>query len=129
MKRKLPFLFLFLMTLVAAGSSCDKLVSKDRDSRADDQKVEATPVRFVTATTRKIVDYDELTGRTAAVEEVDVRAQVSGYLETINFEAGSYVRKNDVLFTLDSRVYKATLDQARADATAKEADLNRLERS
>lgn len=127
MKRQTPLLLLFLITLVAYGTSCDKLVPKHEETHADAQEVEALPVHFVTATTRAIVDYDELTGRTAAVEEVDVRAQVSGYLETINFTAGSFVHKGDVLFTLDSRVYKATLEKARADAEAKKADLERLE--
>ena len=126
MKRQTPLLLLFLITLVAYGTSCDKLAPKHEETHAAAQEVEALPVRFVTATTRSIVDYDELTGRTAAVEEVDVRAQVSGYLETINFTAGSFVHKGDVLFTLDSRVYKATLEKARADAEAKKADLERL---
>lgn len=118
-------LFLALLSILPAGLSCDK--TETENAKPEASLEEALHARVMAATTRKIIDYQELTGRTAAVESVDLLAQVSGYLETINFKPGAFVRKGDVLFTLDSRVYKATLDEARADAEAKRADLKRLE--
>ena len=127
-KKPLYFLFLFLASLVVVSSSCDKLKPRHEEAeRGEQKKEEAIPAHVMAATSRQIVDCDELTGRTAAVESVDVLAQVSGYLESINFTPGSFVHKGDVLFTLDSRVYKATLDEERADVAAKRADLDRLE--
>lgn len=116
---------LLLTSLLSATISCVPTDTEPAD--APDAAKEALPAHVITTTTRKIVDYEELTGRTAAVESVNVLAQVSGYLETINFTPGSFVHKGDVLFTLDSRLYKATLDAAVADAAAKRADLERLE--
>ena len=85
------------------------------------------PAHVVEAITRPVTEYAELTGRTEAVESVEVRAQVSGYLESIDFKPGSFVRKGDVLFRLDSRVYKAVLEQRKADVEAKEAELKQLD--
>ena len=127
MKKPSIFLVLSLLSFVAASTSCDRLKPRHEENAREANEEEALPVHVMATTTRMIVDYDELTGRTAAVESVDVLAQVSGYLETINFTPGSFVHKGDVLFTLDSRVYKATLDEARADVEAKRADLERLE--
>ncbi len=117
------------MTALFASTSCGKLLPESKgESRPEGaEAAPAIPATVMAATTRQIIDYEELTGRSAAVESVDVLAQVSGYLETINFTPGAFVRKGDVLFTLDSRVYKATLDKANADAAAKRADLERLE--
>jgi membrane fusion protein, multidrug efflux system len=59
-----------------------------------------------------VVDFVEFTGRTDAVEAVDVRARVTGYLEKLLFKEGSDVKKGDVLFEVDPRPYKAQYDQA-----------------
>lgn len=127
MKKPSFFLVLFLLSLVVSSTSCDRLKPRHEENARETNEEEAIPAHVMEATTRRIVDYNELTGRTAAVESVDVLAQVTGYLETINFTPGSFVHKGDVLFTLDSRVYKATLDEERADVAAKRADLERLE--
>ncbi|MGI2323278.1 MULTISPECIES: efflux RND transporter periplasmic adaptor subunit [Methylococcus] len=72
-------------------------------------KVEVSqPVR------REILETDEYTGRLQAVESVDVRARVSGYLEQILFADGSRVKKGDLLFVVDPRPYVAQLQQAQA---------------
>ena len=91
------------------------------------EKDQAVPAHVVEAVARPITEYAELPGRTAAAESVEVRAQVSGYLESINFNAGAFVHKGDALFQLDSRVYRAVLAQRQSDVAAKRADLNRLE--
>ena len=69
---------------------------------------------------RTVTDYDEYVGRFAAVDTVEVRARVSGYLDGVHFKDGQMVKKGDLLFTIDKRPFQYTLDQARANlATAK----------
>lgn len=72
---------------------------------------------------KEVVEYDEFTGRFAAVDSVDVRARVSGYLEKVGFADGAIVRKDEVLFVIDRRPYKAALDQARASVASAQARL------
>jgi RND family efflux transporter MFP subunit len=72
---------------------------------------------------RTITDYADYTGRTAAVDSVEVRAHVWGYLEKVNFKEGDLVKKDDVLFKLDARPYEAALKQAKAKVAQDEAQL------
>jgi multidrug efflux system membrane fusion protein len=64
---------------------------------------------------RNIVEWDEFTGRLAAVDTVAVRPRVSGYIEKIGFKEGAEVKKGDVLVIIDQRPYVAELDRAKAD--------------
>jgi multidrug efflux system membrane fusion protein len=64
---------------------------------------------------REITEWDEYPGRLDAVEMVEVRARVSGYLQSINFKDGAEVKKGDLLFVIDPRPYQAELDRATAD--------------
>ncbi|MCJ2144163.1 efflux RND transporter periplasmic adaptor subunit [Methylobacterium sp. E-066] len=63
---------------------------------------------------REIVEQDQYTGRFDAIDYVEVRARVTGYLEKINFTDGQTVKKGDLLFVIDRRPYKAALEQAQA---------------
>jgi len=72
---------------------------------------------------RESVEWDEYTGRLAAVETVAVRARVSGFLEKIHFQAGQIVNKGDLLFTIDPRPFVAELDRANAEVKRAEAEL------
>src|SRR5271170_1671731 len=63
---------------------------------------------------KEIVDYDEFTARLGAVDSVDIRARVSGYLQQVNFKDGAEVKKGDLLFVIDPRPYQAELDSAQA---------------
>jgi RND family efflux transporter MFP subunit len=60
-----------------------------------------------------VVDWDDYVGQFVAVDSVDVRPRVSGYLQSIGFRDGDVVRKGQVLFVIDPRPYQAALDQAR----------------
>src|ERR1700674_5586217 len=64
---------------------------------------------------RTIVDQDEYVGRFVAVDSVEIRARVSGYLDSVHFTDGQVVKKGDLLFTIDRRPYQITLDQTRAN--------------
>jgi RND family efflux transporter MFP subunit len=112
--------------LALAASGCDLLKSQKNES-GDKKPKETLKVSVVQPTTRTIVDYEELNGRTAAVESVDVRAQVSGYLEEICFQPGQNVKKGDVLFKLDDAVYAAVVAQRQADVERSAADVTSRE--
>src|SRR3974377_2144354 len=97
----------------------------------------APPSPAVTVTKpvkRMVSDFDEYVGRFTAVNTVEVRARVSGYLDAIHFKDGQMVKQGDLLFTIDKRPFENSLAQARANlALAKsnltftEADLKRAQ--
>jgi RND family efflux transporter MFP subunit len=72
---------------------------------------------------RTIVDQDEYVGRFVAVDSVEIRARVSGYLELVQFTDGQMVKQGDLLFTIDKRPFQATLDQANANLAQAKANL------
>jgi len=72
---------------------------------------------------RAVTDYADFTARIAAVESVEVRAHVWGYLDKVRFKEGALVNKGDVLFEIDARPYQATLNQAKAKVAQDEAQL------
>ena len=70
---------------------------------------------------RSILEYDEFTGRFEASQAVEVRPRVSGQLRAIHFRDGDYVRKGQLLFTIDPRPFQAALAEAQARARAARA--------
>jgi RND family efflux transporter MFP subunit len=81
------------------------------------------PVTVSRPVERYVTDYADFTARTAAVDSVEVRAHVWGYLDKVNFTEGALVKKGDVLFELDPRPYEAVLNQAKAKVRQDEAQL------
>ena len=73
---------------------------------------------------REVSNYEDFTGQTDAVQVVDIRARVTGYLNETLFKEGSEVHKGDLLFVIDPRPYQAQLDQAEAQVVANEASFN-----
>jgi RND family efflux transporter MFP subunit len=72
---------------------------------------------------RSLVDYDEYVGRFVAVDSVEIRARVSGYLDQVHFTDGQIVKQGDLLFTIDRRPFQTSLDQARANLAQARANL------
>lgn len=72
---------------------------------------------------KEVTDYLEFTGTTAALESVEIRARVEGWLESIHFQPGSWVKKDDLLFVIDPRQFQAQVDQFQALLEGKKADL------
>ena len=72
---------------------------------------------------QKLVEWTEFTGRFEAEQQVDVRARVSGYLATIDFEDGQVVDKGQSLFLIDPRPFEAALARAQADLASAQAQL------
>ena len=79
------------------------------------------PVKVSHPVEAEVHEYQEFTGRFAAVETVDLRARVSGYLDEIHFKPGATVKKGDLLFTIDQRPYRAALASAAAEIKRAEA--------
>jgi RND family efflux transporter MFP subunit len=91
-----------------------------RGARAEPPPPPQPPqVTVAAAIGREINDWDEFTGHLEAVDVVEVRPRVSGYVERVAFDEGSEVHKGDVLFVIDQRPYAA--DVARAKAQAEQA--------
>ena len=76
---------------------------------------------------RSVTEYLEFTGTTQAVAEVEVRARVPGYLESMHFAPATWVQAGDLLFVIDPREYEADLSAAKAELAAQEAELKRAE--
>jgi RND family efflux transporter MFP subunit len=72
---------------------------------------------------RTVTDHDEYVGRFTAINSVEVRARVSGYLDGVHFKDGQIVKQGDLLFTIDKRPFQNTLDQARANLAQAKSNL------
>ena len=82
------------------------------------------PEVYVTRVVQQDVPiYLDLVGQTEGFQDVEIRARVEGWLETMNFAEGSFVRQGDVLYTIDRKPLEAALAQARADKATAEARL------
>lgn len=83
----------------------------------------APPVTVATPLSQQVVDWDEFTGRFEATRSVDVRARVGGYIQSVHFKDGDFVRQGQLLFTLDPRPAQAALAAARAQLAQGQAQL------
>jgi RND family efflux transporter MFP subunit len=95
-------------------------------SCGESQKPPAPPPPGVTVAKpikRTVTDFDEYVGRFTAVNSVEVRARVSGYLDGVHFKDGQIVKQGDLLFTIDKRPFQNTLDQARANLVQAKSNL------
>lgn len=78
--------------------------------------VESAPsVKIAQPLNRDVTEWDEFTGHIEAVNSVDIRARVSGYLEKVNFKAGDKIKKGQLLFLIDPKPYSAQLNFAKAE--------------
>jgi RND family efflux transporter MFP subunit len=73
---------------------------------------------------RELTDWDEYTARLEAVDSVEVRARVGGYLQSVHFREGSLVKKGDLLFQIDPRPYEAQLHRAEGDLEQAKSRVN-----
>ncbi|MCK6417463.1 MAG: efflux RND transporter periplasmic adaptor subunit [Alphaproteobacteria bacterium] len=85
-------------------------------------------VTIMTPETRKVVEWDEFTGRFEPVEKVDVRARVSGYIQEIRFQDGQIVNAGDVLFVIDQRPYVIELQRTEAAYELARKEFERAEK-
>ena len=64
---------------------------------------------------KSITEWDEYTGRFTPLETVEIRARVSGFIDSVHFQEGQIVKKDDLLFVIDQRPYQIAVEQAKAD--------------
>src|SRR6202165_1812951 len=81
------------------------------------------PVNVLTVIEKEVNEWDEFTGRLEAVESVEIRPRVSGYITEIHFEAGAIIKKGDLLYVIDPRPYQADFDRASAEFERMQAQL------
>ncbi len=84
-------------------------------------------VRVATVLQKDVPVYLEAIGQTRGAEEIEVRARVEGFLESVNFQEGSLVRQGQLLYTIDPREYDAAVAQAKGRLAQAQADLARYE--
>jgi len=77
---------------------------------------------------QNVTDYLEFTGSTKAIEEIEIRARVKGFLESVHFEDGDFVNKDQLLFNIDPRPYKAAVESARGRLGKHQAQLERAQK-
>ena len=81
----------------------------------------APPVTVATPLAKRVTNWDEFTGRFEASDQVEVRARVSGFLDSVHFRDGDMVKSGDLLFTIDQRPYKLAVDASRAEVARAKA--------
>jgi RND family efflux transporter MFP subunit len=102
-----------IIALAAAGGAlslagCEQGPPQQQAAPPPPAVTVANPVR------KSVVDHDEYVGRFVAVDSVEIRARVSGYLSQVHFKDGQIVNRGDLLFTIDRRPFQNALDQAQA---------------
>ncbi|MAZ28658.1 MAG: efflux transporter periplasmic adaptor subunit [Cytophagaceae bacterium] len=90
-------------------------INTAEEGTAENAATSAMPVEVATPVYEKITEWDEYTGRFEASNRVEVRARVSGFLESVKFTDGQHVEKGQVLFVIDQRPFKIALDEANAN--------------
>jgi RND family efflux transporter MFP subunit len=114
-----------VLALLAAGLAWWFLRPGSPD--AGQQAMAAPPPPQVTVAApmlKEIVEWNEYTGQFQAVEEVEIRSRVSGYLDQIHFRDGQIVNAGDLLFTIDPRPFEIAAASARAQLTEAKARLD-----
>jgi RND family efflux transporter MFP subunit len=81
------------------------------------------PVTVAKPVVKDIIERTDFIGRFEAINQVDIRARVSGYLDKVHFQDGAFVKAGDLLFTIDPRPYKNALEQAQAAVTSSQVGL------
>lgn len=108
------------VSLALAG--CGQEQPKNAGAPPAPQVIVSQPVK------KNVQEWDEYSGRFAAVEEVEIRARVSGYLTAVNFNDGQIVFKGDPLFVIDPRPYQAAVDIARASVAQAQSSVQLAQR-
>ncbi|QGZ42497.1 multidrug efflux system membrane fusion protein [Pseudoduganella flava] len=116
--------------LAAAGlavtlAGCEEATGKTAEAPA----AGGPPISAALVIEKPITETQEFSGRLEAIDRVEIRSRVAGFITAVNFKPGSEVKKGDVLFVIDPRPYQAEADRAQAAANSAraKAELARLE--
>jgi multidrug efflux system membrane fusion protein len=120
-----------VLALAAAGlvvtlAGCEDAAGKSADAPA---AAGGPPISAALVIEKPVTETQEFSGRIEAIDHVEIRSRVSGFITAVNFKPGSEVKKGDVLFVIDPRPYQAEADRAEAAANSARArsELARLE--
>jgi multidrug efflux system membrane fusion protein len=117
------------LALVAFSALALAIISGCSGQASEQAQAPAPEVSVAPVLVKEINQWDEFSGRIEAVETVQLRPRVSGYIDKVNYIEGQEVNKGDVLFTIDSRSYRAELARAQAELNRArtQAELGRSE--
>jgi membrane fusion protein (multidrug efflux system) len=113
-----PSVVAVLIAAAAAMPAC-------REKQAPPAEPPPTPVKVATVLQKDVPIMLEAIGQTRGSTEIEVRARVGGFIQTVNFTEGTTVQKGQLLYTIDPRPFEATLEQSRGTLAGTEADLAR----
>ena len=115
---RVPTVFLAAFAALLAAPGCGK---------KEAQKL-PTPEVYVMASVQKDVPVTmELVGQTSGSKDVEIRARVEGYLESVNFREGDFVKDGDLLYTIDPKPFQAAVAQQKAQVATMQARLDQTE--
>lgn len=122
--RRAPALFILTAAAALVLSGCSKPAAQEVGQQAG-----GPPISAALVLEKSIVETQEFSGRLEAVDRVEIRPRVSGFIASVNFKPGAEVKKGDVLFVIDPRPYEAEAGrtEAAAVAAAAKADLAKVE--
>jgi RND family efflux transporter MFP subunit len=101
---------------LAAGAALFSGCHKSSGSAHNPQQAPpAAKVTVASVSKQDVVEWEEFTGRTEAIETVEVKPRVSGHIQKVHFQSGQMVKKGDVLFSIDARWHKAEFDRRQAE--------------
>ena len=121
-----------VLALGAAGVAALIAGCSDATGKAAEAQTQAQagpPVSAAAVIEKQVTETQEFSGRLEAIDRVEIRPRVSGYITAVNFKPGAEVKKGDVLFVIDTRPYQAEADRAEAAAKSAraKADLAKIE--
>ncbi|HVK95482.1 MAG TPA: efflux RND transporter periplasmic adaptor subunit [Noviherbaspirillum sp.] len=121
----LPAALILSVAAALVLSACGQPAAQE----AGQQPAGGPPISAATVLEKPVVETQEFSGRLEAVDRVDIRPRVSGFIASVNFKPGAEVKKGDVLFVIDPRPYEAEANRAEAAALAARAraDLAKVE--
>jgi len=101
--------------LVAVSALAMALMVACSGGHAENAAPPAPEVSVAPVLIKQVAQWDEFSGRVEAVQSVELRPRVSGYIDKVNYVEGQEVKKGDVLFTIDARSYQAEFNRAQAE--------------
>jgi multidrug efflux pump subunit AcrA (membrane-fusion protein) len=120
LRSKQTIIFLIAVLLSAVNNGCS-----EKNEYVEPPAPEVTVSKPLV---QNVTDYLEFTGTTKSIEEIEIRARVEGFLEGVHFEDGDFVTKDQLLFTIDNRPFKAAVEQAKGRLAKHKAQLERAEK-
>ena len=116
------------MLVLAFASLAASAVLTGCDRPAQQPAAGPPPVTVAQPTKRTVTDWDEFTGRFDAIEQVQIRARVTGFVTSVEFKDGAIVKTGDLLYVIDPRQYEAVAEQARGQLVDAKARVDLAQR-